>query len=130
MSNFLGAVHLAFANSPEATFAKCCTYSRYTRNICKKIVTPLRYLSAYTIKNKFPLRSRKLSPIDKSIFFLQIFLALLAYVHFLLYFRTSALVCQFPAHLSETNSLVATFAQCSPYYSPLAFFLNTALPTH
>ena len=47
----------------EITVEKCSPYSR-TLEMFAKIVTLLRYLSACTIMNKFPLCSVKLPQID------------------------------------------------------------------
>ena len=74
------------ANSPVATFAQCSPYYSAAPTFCRKI--RLRLLNML-----FTLHSHKQASIvnvnaysiDKSIIFLQKVLALLAYVHFLLY---------------------------------------------
>ena len=50
--------------------------------------------------------------------------------HFLLYLRTSALACPFPTLLAIANSLVATFAKCSPYFRSLEIFAKWVAPFH
>ena len=76
-SYFAIAQTIAHTHSPEATFAKCGTFSSSLAKLSKKWFAPFAIQFYHSSVSKLPLSDRIVLQIDKSIFFLKIMLAFL-----------------------------------------------------
>ena len=84
-SYFAIAQTIAHTHSPEATFAKCGTFSSSLAKFSKKWFAPFAIQFYHSSLSKLPLSDRIVLQIDKSIFFFENYARFLANVHFLLY---------------------------------------------